>query len=465
MLEDEKAFFKREFHPGPLPSARRIGLELEFPVTMRCGRAVRREIINALLESLCELGFRPLRDEVTAAVVGAEGDFAGNDHLRAPPRDRVDMEVGYCTIEVALAPETTLHSASRRLEAATTLLAQTLASDDALLLGYGIQPVQPPHRDLLAPKGIFGLYERCSGNAVVSPRDGVDIHLFAITAAAHYHFDISREEAATALNVLNGLAGLLIALCANSPIWLGKADESSLAVRETFYDVGMTNWLGRFGNPDRFSNLDHYIERLAEFPPIAVRRDGEYLRVRNCQSLQEYYSGSVSIVAEHRDGSLVQVSPSVEDMALFARMWWHNARLSPLNGTIEARSVCQQPPGEAVAPAALIMGILEDLEGAVRILDEYPWSVWQRLRVDAVKHGLDARILGSPIHHHIERLLLVAEAGLRRRNNREEHLLSPLQDRLARRQCPANRVLALFRAHGLDGLLDGVAYRGESPAE
>jgi glutamate--cysteine ligase len=452
MLNQLTNFFAKKFASGR-GGVRHIGLEYEFPVVRKNGEAISYDVAAGLFSYLYDNGWRLVCDPTTNAVVGAQGDIDGGAAQPSAFIDRIELELGYCTLEMALAPEPTLFAAERRLERMMARIVPYLREQDCRVLGYGIQPQTLPRRELVSPRGKCQVYERTSPNFMMPTADGKDIHLFTITAANQCHIDVDREEAIAAVNVLNGLVGLQMALCVNSPVWKGRVDPHWKAAREMFYD-GMTNWNGRVGNPVRFKDFSDYVIRLCACPTILVKRENEYLALPHYATAFDYFDASDGARAEKADGTPVFIKPVTSDLEVFAGLWWHTARLSPAYGTLEARGFCQQPPGETMGASALVLGIVEQLDAAEQILETASWDAWVRLREDVARQGLEARFLGEPIRPLVERLLAVAEAGLQKRGLGEEVYLEPLRKRLALNRTPADHAIEVFSKSGMDGLVD-----------
>ena len=73
-------------------------------------------------------------------------------------------------------------------------------------------------------------------NRFIDQKMGVDLHVFATSAANQCHIDIYKDEAIRAVNICNGLSPLITVLTANAPIWAGKLDTEWIDVREIFWD-------------------------------------------------------------------------------------------------------------------------------------------------------------------------------------------------------------------------------------
>jgi len=458
VLDQVKQEFARRFKDRDTAEPRTIGFEAEFPLVTAQGEAAPLAAVQRLFERLGRDGFSLEKDPTTGVAVAAEGDFGDRGSHHTAPLDRVEMELGYCTLELSLAPQASLFAVKERLDLVMRWLVDHLGEEGVYVLGYGIQPLTRPTRELQAPKGRCATYECLSPNKVIPAADGRDIHLFAISAACHYHVDVCLSEAARSVSILNGLAGLLISPCVNSPIWRGERDPRWLGVREIFYDIGMTQWMGRHGNSHRFSSADDYVETICSFPPIMVKREGRFLTLPHYQSAFEYFQSRGGASALESNGNPVTVQPQASDILLFSNMWWQTARLSPRYGTVEARSFCQQPPSEALGPAAMVLGIVENMEEAENFLGRRPWQDWVALRPEAIALGLRARLGGQPITSWLHEILRISRVGLLRRGLGEEEFLDLIVRRCSELRTPADRAVSTFQKFGLAGLVRTTAY-------
>ncbi|MEO1278707.1 MAG: glutamate-cysteine ligase family protein, partial [Planctomycetota bacterium] len=314
----------------------------------------------------------------------------------------MESELGYCTLEVSLAPQATLFDAERRLRSLLDELNEVLDPSGHRLLGYGIQPLTPPSRALVAPKSRFLIYDRRYQSNFLNPSVGTDIHTFTVAAANQCHIDIAFDEAMAAVNTLGALAGVQLALTANSPVWRGEIDGRHQAVRETFYDI-LYDFHGDsidrpFGILPEFGTLAEYIRFLLRFEPLMVLRHGHYVEVLGDSSIGDLLSAVGPIPGRTLAGDTVPIEPDRDgDLLSLANRLESNVRLSPQYGTLESRISCQQPPGEILVVPALILGLLENLPEAEALVGTWPRATWQASRLGAACLGLNARIAGQPI--------------------------------------------------------------------
>jgi gamma-glutamylcysteine synthetase len=458
-IERELAeIFGRAFASRSGQSGRQVALECEFPVVDQTGAAPRRGVIQDVLERLGDCGFDLVRDPSTGDLLLATRDVE-DPH---GGQETVSTDLGYPTIEITTAAAPTLFSTQHRLNEILGSVIASCAANGCLVLGYGMQPITPPSRELITRSARYLMYERFSDHRYVPSDVGADIHLFTITAATHCHIDVQLPEAVRAVNVLNALAGVQIALTANSPIWNGEIDPEWKAARENFYDrtYRADKWPpGRpCGVPPAFRDVADYLEAVMDTWVPLVERDGEPLAL--CSpglTVREFMQASV-LCANTADGDVVEIVPRPSDIVAFAHHLEFNARLCPAHGTVESRISCAQPPGAAVEVAAFALGLVENLVGAERLIKRLSVVDQRRLRIAGARHGLAFTDDHPEMYRLTEAALHVAEEGLRRRGHREQELLNGCWERLAARTTYADEDIAVFQARGVQGLLETRAH-------
>ena len=175
------------------------------------------------------------------------------------------LEVGKGTIELNIGPCATLFELESAFHTALERLAQAAAQLRWRVLGYGVQPLTPPTRDLLSPKQRY---------RVLADIMGADWLWYTVTASDQAHVDVSRDEAVTALNFGNLMAAVVVALCANSPVSAGAptGDCSAREGRMIHAPYGQRH--GMISHP--YADLTDFVARLSRLPAL-LRREGERL--------------------------------------------------------------------------------------------------------------------------------------------------------------------------------------------
>jgi len=427
-----------------------IGLELKFPVVDREGHAASPQMIDEFWDICQAAGYEALVDSHSGAVTGVHGGGATNP-------DYIRTTTGHCVLEFSVGHCIDLFALQARIKHLRQLAAELVARTGSRLLGLGIHPITPPGSDLLAKKSRHLFWDEVLPPCEDTPHgDTGSVELFTAIADSQVHVDIGLDEAALAVDLLNGLAGPQLALTANSGLWRGEPDPRHVAVRELFWDWWVSDH-SRCGIPEApFASLADYVEAVALLQPVLTRRDGRALSLCHYNTFADFY-GTDQPFGISPEGESVPLTPGAADIDIHDRAFWWNARLSRF-ATIESRVSCQQPPGELLAPAALVLGLVEAADEAAKLLVGCKWSQLRELRVAAAHAGLDAVVDGASARELAGRMLGCAREGLESRGFGEEALLTPLGDRLDWQGEPARRVCRSFEEGGISRVIDQYAW-------
>ena len=431
---------------------RKIGLEVEFPVVDLTGKAVSYSIIKEMFRFLETKGFELHKDATTSEIIYAREplNLDQKSHTSSSSISTIiGTDSGYCTLEIALKPQDNLFACREEFHKIIGILTEYFRCHNCLILGYGIQPITPPSQNLITQRACHLMSQkimakRSAMNRFIDQREGSDLDFGRITAASQCHIDVTVDEAIRAANALNGLSGLQIALTANSPVWLGRVDPQWKAVREIFWEYMCVTLYTQVGIPKSFSDIFDYVEYLCKFPPLMIERQSQLITVIEKETFKEFLNSKKPSKGLTLNDQEIAVLPEIEDIITHSSFAWFNARLSPKYGTIESRISCQQPPKETILVPALILGLIENLEEAEELLKSYSWEEWKRLRYDSLRHVLQAQIDNKPVLPLVEKLITIAELGLRKRGNGEEIFLASAKRRIAERKVPANDIIRLF---------------------
>ena len=433
--------------PTQLQGPRTVGREAEFPVVDQSGRAADIDKLWPLLmagERGESASFAPLKvkkDAVnTDLIVGLDG--AAYSYA---------LEVGKGTIELNVGPYTTLFELESAFRTAVERLVRAAARLGWRVLGYGVQPLSPPTRDLLSPKQRYHALADIMGD---------DWIWYTVTASDQTHVDVSRDEAVSVLNFAILMAPVVVALCANSPVVAGAltGDSSGREGRMIGSPYGERH--GMIARP--YTDLTDFVARLSRMPAL-LRREGERL-LPDGRPFAEVLRADFGMAGS--EGATL--SPGCFDAFLLHDHYiWHSARLRTAYGTVELRPACQQPPQELMAATALYLGLVEGREEITDFMQtalapvgeergnpdpmSASWSRFREYHHVAVRAGLAAP---DPAPDFLADILGLAATALARRGYGEENMLAPLWRRLERRENPAQRVRRVFAEEGLEGLIE-----------
>src|SRR5579863_4404263 len=222
MYSDLTNVFSKNYKQKPSRhTLRKIGIELELPIVKDTGEAVEYTTIRKMFSWLEKHEWKVSRDERTREIVAAEKSVSKGKGRFGYETDVIGTDVGYCTVETSLTPEDNLFELETHWKRIKSILLDFFTLENCHILGYGVQPISHPSKDLVANKGRYKFFEQDSLNRFIDEKYGVDIHVFATSGSNQCHIDVYREEAIDAVNVFNGLAPLLSAVTANASVWKG----------------------------------------------------------------------------------------------------------------------------------------------------------------------------------------------------------------------------------------------------
>lgn len=422
-IETLAAQFTAAF-PEDQPHPRTVGREVEYPVVTPGGQAAD---VRYLWEHLLAEGdLRPHYDSVVPnLIVGLDGE-----------EYNYELEVGVGTVEITTRPCTDLYEVQRIVEHAVRRLVRAASRRSWQVLAYGIQPITPPSLALMAPKQRYQSLYRAMG---------ADWLWYTVTASDQCHVAIRRDEIVNMLNLGNLMAPVLIALCANSPIFGGKISPFCSAREGQHLKIDAHEH--RHGMPMRpYTSIADFVTTVAQATYLIRREDNEVLP--NSRPFTDY-------LAEH--------GPDFDAFLFHEHYVWNSARLRSTYGTIEIRPACQQPWSEHMAAMALGVGLIEAATPIMRYIEaelgEDYWTIMRTYHRQVIAKGLDAP---QPAPNFLENIAKIAQEGLRQRGQAEERLLQPIFSRLLRRQNPAQRARRVFQVDGMAGLLAHIAIRPDA---
>jgi gamma-glutamylcysteine synthetase len=459
-FSEASAFFQSRFPPAL--ETRTIGIENEYPLVYSSGEGIRYDIIAYLWNELAALGWELKQDSSTQRTVVAyqNGDGVGF-------RNMITTDAGFHTLEIGVTPTGSLQEGEETLKELLELVTTILAKRDVIVLGYGVQPIAPPRDENLAPRGRYRfLADDC--NAGIIHTNSLDVHgihqpggiivyphdysIFTLSAAAQTHVDVNWEEAVKAVNALNATAGLRVALMANSPLWRGQMTTNQ-ANRELFWDWAWTNRHNQTSMPPHFLNLDHYLDYIFDFRCLMLQRESTYYQMDTRLPFRQFFLSGEGRTGLSPLGQQMMLYPTLEDINFQCGTAWWDARLQSAHGTVEDRCICNQPPQEHLAGAALTLGLVENLSELSEIAASLSVDHWREVRISACIHGMQAHYPGVDIVRLIQQMVDVARLGLEKRGLGEEAYLQPLYRRIAEQRSPADEVRERFNQGGVAALV------------
>ena len=410
--------------PTQIGERRTVGREAEHPVVLADGSAAD---VRRLWPLLMERG--DLKPKYDSGNLIAE--LKGNDYSYA-------IEVGLGTIELNSRPCNTILEVKTLMEEATQRVVRAALRFDWLLLGYGIQPISRPTLPLMTPKQRYQSLYRAMG---------AEWLWYTVTASDQTQIAIRRSEAIDMLNFGNLMTPIIIALCANSPIFDGELSPFCSGREGHHEKIRATEH--RHGMPVRpFRDVYDFVERMCQTTYLIHKQSS--LVIPQSRPFYEY------LEERYNKEQIVDF----EAFLFHEHYMWNSSRIRATYGTIEIRPACQQPWRDHMVVMALNVGLIEAATEIQHYIDstlgEDAWQIMRTYQQQAIRHGLRAP---QPASGFLEHILHLACAGLQSRKANEAPLLEPLFERLYRNENPAQRARRIFRSDGMAGLLRHVTIK------
>ena len=442
--ELEKAIYKRYIVPTKRQKTEAIWLEFELPVVNRSNGPVDFSVVHKVTEIFVEqFAFSDIQRDARGNIYSAVNLDTG---------DGLSYDCSYNTLEFSFGTEKDMHVLYRRFVRYYTFLQEKLGEHGHILTGMGINPhhalnqnvpvESERYRMLLHHLTSYTKYGR-----QIPFHDCPNFGLFS--CASQIQLDVEEKDLAEVLNTFTRLEPLKALIFANSP-W-GEHQET-LCSRDNFWRNSL-HGLNRH-NVDmfdlEFASVEEIVYYIQSMSLYCVERDGKYVNFPPTP-LREYFS-SETVEGEYFDGLQYQkiwVHPELEDLKYLRSFKFEDLTF---RGTVEFRSVCEQPVKEIMASGAFHAGLMRNLhELSALLVDDC--VVYHRgynaseLRRMFVKRDLPGEFDWREVSKLLVRIPDIAAEGLKQRGFAEESFLQPLYGRAEKLLSPAREML--------QGLADG----------
>jgi len=453
---------------------RRIGIEIELPVTGRDYFAAEFHDMKKLFDELILLGWHGKLDSATGALVGVKKEAAGGF-------DVVETDLGVCTLEVALAPAWSLQEAIDywRQFKLDTLLPLT-SSLEMRLLGYGNQPRSENLKHLIANKGHYKIFNTMFSEDV---REWY-LQNFPGLASVQFNFEIPATDSIKIINTLFALSPVIWAASNNDSI----AGESLLPYKSQRYFAYKTlageTLTDRYGSPRRsFKDLCEYICRMWDLPIFEIIREGEPLRpLDQCLTTTRLIQLESAAFID-LNNQIVEASVSLNDLSTAIYCSWldfrlkinfhkdvdilelvravHECDLTSLmqfieRTLLEVRPISAQSHEQEIDWLIFMDLILDKIDDVAEYLSGWTLDEVSTTLLGAQKMGL----------RHMHRGKELGEIGLEVLNligdpqpDLSGQCLARIKRQLAERYSPGDAVAKIFKEDGLHAVLDYLTIR------
>lgn len=447
----DQAIYQKYIAPTERLRTPAVGVELEFPIVNLDGGPVDFSTVHRMCEAfLARFGFADHRrdDEgnIYAAVHGDTGDC-------------LSFDCSYNTLEFSFGKEDDIGVIHDRFQTYYSFVQDELRREHHTLTGMGINPGWRVNHRQPIPNGRYRmlLHHLSSypeyGDAIPF-HTHPDFGLFA--CASQVQLDVHSTDIVDTLHTFSALEPYKSLLFANSYF---DADGGWLLARDWFWRESMHGLNRR--NVDYYDCSIHTLPELTDYirhtSIFCAERDGRYLNFRPIP-VEEYMQADQILGTYYEDGGwhTMLIHPVLEDLT-----YLRSYKLEDLTyrGTIEYRSVCQQPVSQVMAAAAFHAGLAEQQDALRTFLQEDSALLHHGVNIAALRDQLNRRGLPDwadrrAVSGALLELLDLARGGLQKRGAGEERFLEALYPRAEQLLSPAQELAdALHRGVDMETMI------------
>ena len=428
------------FHSAGKPRAEwRVGTEYEkVGIDRSTGKAIPyfgpRGVDRILRELIDRYGWQPEEQD-------------GNIIALARDKAQITLEPGG-QIELSGEPCDSIHCTYSEFTQHIRELLEVAEPLDIVFLGLGMQPVSRLDEIEWVPKQryrIMGPY---------MPKVGtLGQRMMKQTATVQTNIDfLDEKDAMVKFRTGMGLAPLLIAMFANSPICDGRLNGYRSFREHIWTDTDRSrSGLLKFAFSEDVS-FAHYVEYALDVPMYFIVRHHDYVDMTGMtfrQYLANGYNGERATIEDWSD-HLTTLFPETR-----------------IKRYIEIRSVDSQPPDLMPALSALTKGVFYDADCLAAAWDLVKgWSFDERMEtyLDSHQNALAARFRRHTLWDLAKELFQIGWEGLRRQNSLNKNgddetiYLKPLKPLLFAGKCPADILLEKWQGELHQDIKKLIAY-------
>ena len=433
-MDSHEIIFEHFIAPLKKPRCNYIGIEIEMPiVNIGGGKTEKAVCVSAVEKAIAHFGFAPRKYDDNGTCHEAVCNDTG---------DVFSFDCSYNNFEISLGRVRTLHEAQARFRDYVSFINGELNRYEHTLTGLGINPNYKINDYNFVPSPRYrmleGYLKKCQvWEGSFHPYFGYG----TFSSASQVQLDVTEENLCDAIEAFSLVEPLKAVLFANS--YLPEKPEL-LCVRDYFWEqsphgINPRN-VGFFEPlPKTVGEIIRYLSKASIF---CTERDGKYLFFYPIP-FDEYLSRDV-VEGEYYDGEYHACSfaPKAEDIA-YLRTYKQTDLTS--RGTLEFRSACTQPLGEAMTVAAFHLGLNNKTGELKKLLSEsFLYRNGEspaRLRQKMNRADFLTNVSADELKALLNDVLLLCKEGLKERGYSEEIYLSPLFERAKTLTSPSARLL------------------------
>jgi glutamate--cysteine ligase len=341
--------------------------------------------------------------------------------------------------ELSGAPVESVHQTCSELMAHLAQIREVAGPLGIGFLGIGMAPTWTRAQMPMMPKGRYRIM------TAYMPKVGkLGLDMMYRTCTVQTNLDFSSEaDMVKKLRVGLALQPVSTALFANSPFTEGKPNGFLSFRSEIWRDTdpdrsGMLPWAFEPG-----MGFERWVDYALDVPMYFVKRGDRYVDLAG-QSFRALLAGKLADLPGER--------ATVSDWANHLSTIFPEVRLKRY---LEMRGADGGPWRRLPALPAFWAGIYYDdssLDAAWDLVKDWTTAERQALRDDVPRLGFNAKIRGRTVRDLAEECLVLARAGLTRRDRRDQsgrdetRYLEPLEEIVARGRTPAEELLERFHS-------------------
>ena len=437
-LLNEK-LYERFIRPTERPRTRKLGLEFEFPILNKEPQPVDFSVVHRMSDDFVS----------TFSFTNEQRDDDGFLYCaeHGPTGDTFSFDCSYNTLEFSLGAEEDIDALEVRFARYYRYVQETLGESGHTITGLGINPRHGVNENVPIVNERYRMlfHHLCSyehyGNEIPfhsHPNFGL------FSCASQVQLDVEKEMLVETLNTFTLLEPLKALLFANS-IW--TEDRNDFLCSRDYFWRNSLHGLNRH-NVDMyglsFESVDEVLLYIRSMSLYCVMRDGRYVNFPP-MPLSEYFAADEVRGEVFRDGlyHTITVHPELSDIQYLRSFKFEDLTF---RGTVEFRSVCEQPVREAMASGAFHAGLMENLHSLTYCL-ENDHTIYHKgynaseLRRQFVQRDLPDLYDRKDLSRLLTEVLDIAADGLRIRSRGEEKYLSPLYERAETLTSPARTMM------------------------
>lgn len=439
----DEAIYERYIVPSKRKRTKLAGLEFELPVVNHKNLPVDFSVVHKVTdEFIRKFSFDKVCRDDDGFIYAAVEENTG---------DGISFDCSYNTLEFSFGTESDLNVLHRRFAEYYTFVNGQFGTYDHALTGMGINPhyavnqnipvVSERYRMLLHHLSSYKDY----GRAILF-HDHPNFGLFS--CASQVQMDVEERNLVETLNTFTKLEPLKALIFANS-LW-GEEQElfcsRDMLWRRSLHGLNRHN-VDMYGV--ELESIDEIVSYIRSMSLYCVEREGKYINFRPIP-LMEYFA-SDEITGEYFDGERyrqIRIHPDISDLQYLRSFKFEDLTF---RGTVEFRSVCEQPVKEIMASGAFHAGLMENLHPLTELL-EHDSVIYHKgynaseLRRMFVKRELPELFDWKETSRLIIKVLKLARNGLQKRGFGEETFLEPLYRRAECLLSPAREMAEGLRA-------------------